>query len=600
MQVLDPADDASLLPAVTGSRRSFLRRAFRALLGGSTLVALEGKGALAATADTDVARRPSRRYRLIDFTPLSPASPPAGGISRLFLDKADGHLKQISHDGTIIDLAQNPGTTDVVDVTSFGAKGDGVTPATAAIQAAADSLTLGGVLYFPPGIYVINGNGWTPAAVYPNPVIRLMPGTSVKGAGSQATVLRCADIGPDQSVHWPTGELSDPPNINMDSIPMFSITSGAIEGMWLIEPANVGDYRDVNDKAKRAGRLDLDLLVLGDVGVHLGGTPEDTNTYARDLFIDGFTNGLVAVQSGAHLEAVTSVNAYSHGIALLGSAFTTLDACCTSNFKDGADAAAPLSGLFIRAFGTFVSAHLADEGAAGASIYIDGDDTRIQGAKVYAVVNGIGIEVAGGERNTIINADIRPFGNDPTVSTIAIDGAANATTLVAVTTDDGAGNPGISDSGTKTLMLGVNGKGLKGTDPDLLPWSIELDPCQMPAGVVGTWGVEYADGGERRYNVSGAQGDKIALPPVVLAAGVWEIEITLDGASGGTPVADITTYLDAGVVDASWTPTPTVSWIHHSIPGVVVATTGKHELSFEAASVGSVFLRRSVCLRRSS
>ena len=45
---------------------------------------------------------------------------------------------------------------DIVSVKDFGATGDGSTDDTAAIQAAIDSLTLGGMVFFPIGIYVVS------------------------------------------------------------------------------------------------------------------------------------------------------------------------------------------------------------------------------------------------------------------------------------------------------------------------------------------------------------------------------------------------------------------------------------------------------------
>lgn len=67
------------------------------------------------------------------------------------------------------------GTTRL-DVTNFGAVGDGVASATTAIQTAANRLTSGGVLYFPAGTYLID------STVY------LYPGTTVEGEG-RATKL---------------------------------------------------------------------------------------------------------------------------------------------------------------------------------------------------------------------------------------------------------------------------------------------------------------------------------------------------------------------------------------------------------------------------
>ncbi len=60
---------------------------------------------------------------------------------------------QISHnaDGTL------KGLSNFINVKDFGAKGDGTTNDTAAIQAALDAVTSSGTVVFPPGIYLVDG-----------------------------------------------------------------------------------------------------------------------------------------------------------------------------------------------------------------------------------------------------------------------------------------------------------------------------------------------------------------------------------------------------------------------------------------------------------
>lgn len=68
--------------------------------------------------------------------------------------------------------------TITFSVVAFGAKGDGVTDDTLSVQAAADFVSLmgGGVLYFPPGTYIINKN------------IKIASKTIVRGAGRSSTL----------------------------------------------------------------------------------------------------------------------------------------------------------------------------------------------------------------------------------------------------------------------------------------------------------------------------------------------------------------------------------------------------------------------------
>jgi hypothetical protein len=76
----------------------------------------------------------------------------------------------------------------VYDVRDFGARGDGVTDDTEAIQAAMDALddAGGGVLYFPPGTYLVYTAGSSIA-------ITLKAGVRMQGAGWGASTIKLAD-----------------------------------------------------------------------------------------------------------------------------------------------------------------------------------------------------------------------------------------------------------------------------------------------------------------------------------------------------------------------------------------------------------------------
>ncbi|NNF01368.1 MAG: hypothetical protein HKN22_01670, partial [Bacteroidia bacterium] len=70
-----------------------------------------------------------------------------------------------------------PTPSQIVDVTSFGAVGDGVTNDHAAIIAAKNSLTGIGVLYFPPGNYLVNNEINLPGSII------------LRGAGADSSTI---------------------------------------------------------------------------------------------------------------------------------------------------------------------------------------------------------------------------------------------------------------------------------------------------------------------------------------------------------------------------------------------------------------------------
>jgi len=101
---------------------------------------------------------------------------------------AIGELTYVSDDKTlrIHDGSTAGGITvgtGVINVKNYGATGDGVTDDTTAIQAAFDSLTDGGVVFFPPGSYLTTS------------LISTTNLVSIQGSGIKSTTLVCEDHG---------------------------------------------------------------------------------------------------------------------------------------------------------------------------------------------------------------------------------------------------------------------------------------------------------------------------------------------------------------------------------------------------------------------
>ncbi len=86
---------------------------------------------------------------------------------------------------------------DMVNVKTFGDKGDGITDDRQAIQQAMDSLKdRGGSIYIPPGIYRLSMDPKTQAG------IRFYSNTSILGAGRGNTILRWLDDVPTTENHY--------------------------------------------------------------------------------------------------------------------------------------------------------------------------------------------------------------------------------------------------------------------------------------------------------------------------------------------------------------------------------------------------------------
>src|SRR5262249_36147780 len=106
-------------------------------------------------------------------------------------------------DPTIIASVARPivPTTGInYSVTNFGAKGDGVTDDTAAIQTRINPVynAAGGQVYFPPGTYIVH------------PTIHIMPNIILQGAGSSQSVIELANHAANFSYLFVAGDGQTP------------------------------------------------------------------------------------------------------------------------------------------------------------------------------------------------------------------------------------------------------------------------------------------------------------------------------------------------------------------------------------------------------
>lgn len=200
---------------------------------------------------------------------------------------ADGPLPDFSHAGYRAGEASPPVLPVVNNVKSFGAKGDGVTDDTRAIQAAIDATSAGAVL-IPPGRYLVSDF-----------INITRSGVVLRGAG------------PDKSILWfPRGLDELHPRVARTTTG--SIASGySFDGGFL----NIkGDYREKplargTSLARRGDReLRVDnasALAVGQLVV-IGVRDDETNTLARHLYSEdpGSTAKLASYETRMTLRIV--------------------------------------------------------------------------------------------------------------------------------------------------------------------------------------------------------------------------------------------------------------------------------------------------------
>jgi len=196
-----------------------------------------------------------------------------------------------------------------VSVKDFGAVGDGVTDDTAAIQAAATSLTNGGILFFPPGTYKITT------------AITMQDKTEVHGSGIGATLIQSTAANTSGAFLSSAGNL----NSNVVSRTYFGCFNLSIDLGHTLDTTSTsaafsgGKWRflqwDYNAGCIRVGNTDV--VIVENVQLKNGGTGIDcgsnANIYIKNADIQGMQwDGIQSVQN-AKMLTIDSVNIENAG-----------------------------------------------------------------------------------------------------------------------------------------------------------------------------------------------------------------------------------------------------------------------------------------------
>lgn len=182
----------------------------------------------------------------------------------------------------------------VFNVKAYGAKGDGTTDDTAAINATVTTASVtGGIVYLPPGIYYLGTSGIVPASnvriqgagigatiLKPNPVLTGGNGDAIRlviGTGSTyATHIAISDLTIDQSATYSGGTLAGNVGTYSNGITLQGVNNPVIERVKIISPFGFG-------------------IVIGSSG---GGTPRVKNVRISNVYIEGERNGNDSIGGG--------------------------------------------------------------------------------------------------------------------------------------------------------------------------------------------------------------------------------------------------------------------------------------------------------------
>lgn len=298
----------------------------------------------------------------------------------------------------------------------FGAIGDGTNDDTAAIQAAIDAPGgNGAITYFPPGKYKITSQ------------LTLRNQTALVGAGNSYR------YGYSSSTNYVS--LIDASTVT-DLFAIMSINGIAprIEQLGLKGPTGAG--------------------ASGKYGVYLGGTMGAT---FRNFYVCGFGYGIgLAGATGTRLDGVESQIAYNAGLYLDSAGGVTATG---DNFANSTGGSSILMKDAVNC--NFIDCVI-DESTTHTVQILGGSNITIYGSTVFtSPLSGITLGMSSSSSNyasavTLMNVLVRPFSlAEHATNTIVILGGRDNRLINVLTYPNGNGD--ISNSGTNTLYVNVNG-----------------------------------------------------------------------------------------------------------------------------------------------
>ena len=324
------------------------------------LITLNSAGTVVVTAGTAAAQ------------PVMPAVPATSiPLATLFIAASDNtHANNQINDKRVLVADRY-----VFNVKDFGATGDGTTDDSTAVQAAADAMTSGGILFFPPGTYVCRFN-------------LNEDGIWVLGSGRQATILKLPDSSPI-SVAVIDGEAGQTRfAVTISNLTIDGNKANQSLDNWGIRVFRANQWRLMNLHVKDTqgngirfqgenGALTLDCYLGYSRIEGTGTTAIDIGGFAPNNHIDhnvvGGTDNFDCIEV-QNVEAILTGN-HCHSAARHGIRVNSNDAVLVGNITESNTD----TGLLIEstANGTRISSHSSHDNTA-AEYALDGIDTRFE------------------------------------------------------------------------------------------------------------------------------------------------------------------------------------------------------------------------------
>lgn len=462
-----------------------------------------------------------------------------------------------------------------INVKDYGAKGDGTTDDTAAIQAAfnavwtASSATSGGTVYFPSGTYVISGVVYI--NYYTSTVNRLNGGgVTILGAGAPTS-------GGDVSGTGTTIKATGSPVLGFGTIAAFAATGNnygiTIRGVFFQGVGSNPQVPASQIQTYHGGTTGLFLnfnnAFLVDScafeGFSVGASVYNGNGVFLNCRFDGNQNaGLVCVNT-ATVKVLGGTFGRNGGNAATGY-------LCSNIYISGQalppTATAGVGSNFVLD-GGLVDEVTTNGNQNAITVYLGGTlGSVIRDTQIYVPTGSSGTSYgvyvdAGSYFTKLENVNVRPFTYDPTrvpTNTVYIAAGAVGTVLSDVVTSTNGGGD-ISDNGTYTYMRRVNGtKGVQ--TPPAVPASATtlVNPFPFDTTV-------YVSGG----TVTAIKAGGIQVPSGVtlttattggtLAPATYAYRIAARNVLGSTLAStEVTIVVPAGTstntVTVNWNPVP--------------------------------------------